>query len=85
MAFGIFGSSAKILTTSSHVFKMEKLRFTYLFYVGIEGQRRIQLDSQVGDDREQVEGLAVDCRLDVSTTDDLLGCPNKHSLSVVTV
>ena len=42
-----------------------------MFYVGIEGHRMIKLDSKVGDDKGQVDGL--------------LGCPNKHSISLVTV
>ena len=32
-----------------------------------------------------MDGLAVDCKGDVSSTGDLLGFPNKHSLSLATV
>ena len=43
---------------------------------------RIKLDTYVEDDRGQGDGLAVDSRTDVSSTSDLFGCPNKHSLSL---
>lgn len=56
-----------------------------MFYMGIKGQRRIKLNFQVRDDRGQMDDLTVTSRADVSSTTDLLVCPNKHSISLAAV